>query len=115
MGQKTAGTCYVKADGVALTVTGGCEAPITEKTRETIVPGFFSEKDRVPYIKVDAVHTPGFPLDKLAKGENMTVTCEFKNGKTYVLSGAYLVGEPASAGDDGKISLEFNGVKGEWM
>lgn len=115
MGQKTAGTCYVKADGVALTVTGGCEAPVTEVVRETIVNGFFSEKDRTPYVKVDAVHTPGFPLDKLAKGENMTVTCEFKNGKTYVLSGAYIVGEPASAGDDGKISLEFHGIKGEWM
>ena len=45
----------------------------------------------------------------------MTVQVEFRNGKTYVLTGAYLVGEPASTGDDGKITLEFNGVKGIWQ
>jgi hypothetical protein len=45
----------------------------------------------------------------------MVVTVEFKNGRVYVLSGAYVVGEPAATGDDGKASLEFNGVKGRWQ
>ena len=38
-GQKAAGICYVKVDGMQLTITGGCEAPITEFKRESIVPG----------------------------------------------------------------------------
>ncbi|MGS1116872.1 phage tail tube protein [Castellaniella sp. UC4442_H9] len=117
MGQKTAGTVYVKVDGQQLVITGGVECPTMDVTRETIdgAPGYYSEKDRTPYIKVDALHTPDFPLDVIAKGTDMTVQAEFANGKVYVLSGAYQVGEPASSGDDGKVSLEFNGNKGMWQ
>lgn len=42
----------------------------------------------------------------------MTVTCEFKNGKLFVLAGGYLVGEPSYKDDDG--TAEFNGIKGTW-
>jgi len=115
MGQKTAGDCYIKVDGDQLVVSGGCEAPLTDTTRETVVPGYFSEKERTPYIKCDAVDTPNFPRAKLADGTNMTVTCEFKNGKTYVLTGAYLVGDPTTSGDDAKAGLEFHGIKGTWQ
>lgn len=115
MGQKVAGTVYVKVDGKQLTITGGAEAPVGNITRETLAPGFFSETDRVPYIKVDALHTPDFPLDEITQGTDMTVQVEFKNGKNYLLTGAYTVGEAASTGDDGKISLEFNGLDGRWI
>jgi hypothetical protein len=64
---------------------------------------------------VTALHTPDFPLKQLVAGVDMTVTCEFSNGKVYVLAGAYLVDEPASKGDDASISLVFNGVKGTWQ
>lgn len=115
MGKKVAGTVYIKVDGQQLTIEGGVEAPTTNHTRETIVTGFYSEVDRVPYVNVDAIHTPDFPLERLAESDDMVVMVEFKNGKVYVLSGAYQVGEPASSGDDGKISLEFNGVEGVWQ
>jgi len=45
----------------------------------------------------------------------MTVTCEFNNGKVYVLAGAYLVEEPVSKGDDATIELKFEGIKGTWQ
>lgn len=117
MGEKVAGTIYCKVDGKQLVTTGGAECPISDVTRETIdgVIGYFSEKDRAPYVKVDAVHTKDFPLDLIAAGEDMTVQVEFRNGKTYVLTGGYLVGEPVSTGDDGKVSLEFHGTKGVWQ
>ncbi|MNU43031.1 Phage tail tube protein [compost metagenome] len=115
MGQKVAGTVYFKVDGEQLEITGAAEAPTTNSTRETLRPGFFSENDRVPYLKVDALHTPGFPLKKLQDATDMTVTCEFKNGRTYVLSGAYQVGEPVTTGDDGKVQLQFDGVDGVWQ
>ncbi|MNX11296.1 Phage tail tube protein [compost metagenome] len=115
MGQKVAGTVYFKVDGEQLEVTGAVEAPTTNSTRESLRPGFFSETDRVPYLKVDALYTPGFPMKKLQDATNMTVTAEFKNGRTYVLSEAYQVGEPVVSGDDGKIQLQFDGVEGVWQ
>ncbi len=114
MGQKVAGTCYVKVDGMQLTLKGGMEAPLSDKTRETVVPGFFKEEDVAPFVKVTAVHTPGFPLKKLVDGTNMTITGEFKNGKVYTLSGAYMVDQPTSNGEEGTIELQFDGIKGVW-
>ena len=115
MGQKVAGTVYFKVDGEQIEVTGAAEAPTTNVTRESLRPGFYSETDRIPYLKVDALHTPALSLKKLQDATDMTVTCEFKNGRTYVLSGAYQVGEPVSTGDDGKVQLQFDGVEGVWQ
>lgn len=115
MGQKVAGTCYVKADGAQFTIAGTVEAPITPYRRESIVPGFFKEEDLVPYINVEVLHTADLPIKALVNKTDMTVTAEFKNGKVYVLSGAYLVDEPASSSDEGRINLVFNGVKGSWQ
>lgn len=115
MGQKVAGTAYVKVDGSQLTVSGSCEAPLMEVKRETVVPGFYKEEDVAPWVKVTAVHTPDLDLKKLVNGTDMTVTVEFRNGKVYVLAGAYLVDDPSSKGDDGTIELKFDGIKGTWQ
>ena len=115
MGQRVAGTCYIKVDGAQLTITGGLEAPLMNVKRETVTPGFYKEEQLAAYLKVTAVHTPDFPLDKLVSGTDMTITGEFNNGKVYVLSGAYLVDEPVSSGDDGTIELQFDGGKGVWQ
>lgn len=115
MGQKVAGTCYIKVDGVQLVLTGGGEAPLSDKKRETVVTGYFKEEDLPPYLKFTAVLTPDFPRKKLVDGTDMTVTCEFKNDTVYVLSGGYLVDEPSANGDDGTIELQFDGNKGVWQ
>lgn len=115
MGQKIAGTAYVKVDGAQLTISGGAEAPLMDKKRETVMPGFYKEEDLPPYLKMTALHTLDFPRKALTEGKDMTITCEFNNGTVYVLSGAYLVDEPSSKGDDGTIELQFDGVKGVWQ
>jgi len=115
MGQAVAGTVYVKADGEQFSITGGVECPLVEVKRESILPGLYKEEELTPYIKLDAVFVHAFPIDKLQTATNMTVTAEFKNGRTYILMEAYLVGETAVNGDDGKVSLEFNGVSGKWQ
>lgn len=102
MSQKVAGTCYIKADGVQFDVTGGVEAPLSPYKRESILPGYFKEEDRVPYVKLDAVFTAHFPIQKLTDALDMTITVEFKNGRVYVLTGAYLMGEPSANGEDGR-------------
>lgn len=115
MGQKVAGTCYVKVDGQQMVITGGIEAPLAKFTRETIAPGCFKEEDLAPFLKVDAVKTAGIDWAKIATATNMTVTCEFRDGSTYVLTGAYVVGDMNVTGDDGKVAIEFNGTDGDWQ
>ena len=52
---------------------------------------------------------------KITKGTNIVVTVEFKDGTSYVLSGAYLVDDAAFSGDDGKLGLKFEGISGDWQ
>lgn len=115
MGRKVAGTVYAKADGTQFTVTGGVEAPLMDKKRETVAPGFFKEEDLPAYVKLTAVDDPDLPVKQLTNATDSTITVEFGNGRVYVLSGAYLVGEPATKGDDGTIEFEWNGTKGVWQ
>jgi hypothetical protein len=115
MGQKVAGTCYVKVDGAQLTITGGAEAPLSDKKRETLAPGLYKEEELPAYLKMTAVYTPDFPRKALVEGKDMTITCEFANGTVYVLSGAYLVNDPSSKGEDGTVELQFDGIKGVWQ
>ncbi len=115
MGKKVAGTVYVKIDGGQATVTGGAEVPLSDVKRETVAPGFFKEEDLPPFVKVTCVDDPDLPIKQIMAADNSTVTVEFANGRVYVLSGAYVVGEPSAKGDDGTIDFEWNGTKGVWQ
>ncbi|WP_256831725.1 phage tail tube protein [Pseudomonas sp. Pse1] len=114
MGKKVAGTVYAKVDGGQVTVTGGVECPLSDKKRETVAPGFFKEEDLAPYVKLTAIDDPDLPIQQLMTATNSTITVEFANGRIYVLSGAYIVGEPSTKGDEGTIDFEWNGDKGVW-
>lgn len=115
MGQLVAGTTYVKVDGTQLTITGGAEAPLMDVKRETIFPGYYKEEELAPYVKMTAILGSDFPIKTLVNGRDMTVTTEFKNGRVYVLAGAYLVDEPSFKADDGTVELQFDGIKGSWQ
>ncbi|QYN04679.1 phage tail tube protein [Pseudomonas protegens] len=97
-GVKAAATTYVKVDGAQFTVTGGAEAPLMTVKRETVAPGFYKEEDLPAYLKMTAILAPDLDFKKIANGRDMTVTCEFKNGKVYVLAGAYLCSSGCSRG-----------------
>lgn len=115
MGKKVAGTCYVKADGVQFTITGGVEAPLSDKKRESVAPGFFKEEDLVPFTAATVVDDPDLPIAQLMGATDATVTTEFANGRIYVLSGAYVVEEPSAKGEDGTIDIRWEGSKGVWQ
>lgn len=112
MGQKVAGTVYIKADGVQFTVTGGVEVPLSDKKRESVAPGFFKEEDLVAYVKATVIDSPDLPIKQIMEATDQTVTVEFKNGRVYVLSGGYVVDEPTSKGDEGTIDIQWDGSKG---
>lgn len=115
MGQKIAGTCYIKADGMQFEVTGSVEVSLYAVKRESVLPGFYKEEELTPYVKLEALFTRDFSIDTLSNSVEMTVTAELANGKNYVLTGAYLVGDNAAKVDEGKLSLEFNDKKGIWQ
>lgn len=114
MGQKVAGTCYVKVDGAQLVINGAIEAPLNEFKRETIVKGYFKEEDNTPFVKGEFVGVKQTDWQKIVNATNATVTVEFANGTVYILSGAYIVGDANHSSEDGKVSLEWNGNEGDW-
>jgi len=119
MSKRVAGIAYIKIDGDQLEVSGGVECPLLDVNREPVMgltgPAGFKETAAVPFVKLTAIFRDDFPVDKLSESTDMTVTAELANGRVYVLSGAYLVGDPAPKGDDGTVELEFNGEKGQWQ
>lgn len=115
MGEKVAGTAYVKVDGEQMVVTGNVETPLAKVKRETITKGHFKEEDAVPYVSGEFVIPKGLNIEKIMNGTNMTVTVELKSGRTYVLSGAYVVDEPALGSDEGKASIKFEGTEGDFL
>lgn len=115
MGEKVAGTAYVKVDGAQMVVTGNVEVPLSKKKRETITKGHFKEEDVVPFVSGEFVIPKGLNIEKIMGGTNMTVTVELQSGRTYVLSGAYVVDEPALGSDEGKSSIKFEGTEGDYL
>lgn len=120
MGQRIAGTCYIKIDGEQLELKGGIELPLFKTKRESVESisgptGYYKEQDVVPFIKGSFLVPSSFPLSMLETGTDLTITAELANGMVYTLSGAYVVGDAALKGDDGEVDLEFNGKKGDYQ
>lgn len=113
MSQKAAGTCYISVNGNQLIYSGKIEVPLTDVKRESIVPGFFKETEMVPYVKCDIVADPSLNYESL-KQVGVTITVDFDNSRTYVLSDAYLTGEP-NINDEGVVSLQFDGRIGTFQ
>lgn len=114
MGQKIAGTSYVKVDGQQLVIAGNIEAPLNKNKRETITKGYYKEEELVPFTSGEFVIPKGMDTQKIMNGTNMTVTTEFANGTVYTLSGAYVVDEVNLGSDEGKASIRFEGNEGDW-
>jgi predicted heme/steroid binding protein len=115
---RVAGTCYIKVDGQQLDVSGGIEATINDVAREEIMSatGHVGYKEMpVPQrVSLKTYFTADFPLEKIRSASNMTITCEFPNGRVYTLSNAYLKGEKTASSESGEIDLEFVGERGLW-
>ena len=119
MGQRVAGTMYVKVDGEQLEISGGFECPGMDVKREAVMSltgvAGYKETPIKPYVKMTAIFVPDFPLETLQTNTEMTITVELANGRVYTLSGAFVENEAPTKGDDGTIDLEFAGTKGQWQ
>lgn len=119
MAKRLGGVCYLKIDGKTITVKGDGEAPLSHVKRESLVGtsgvAGFSETPVAPYIKVTAYKDASIVISTLAKGTSMTAQMEFADGSVYVLTDAFLAGDPPAVKDSGEISIELNGLKGVWQ
>lgn len=119
MGKRIAGVCYIKVDGEQLEVKGGIECPLSSTTKEAQMgvngTAGYSEIAQRPYVKGSFFFGADFPIEKITTADDMTVTAELANGKTYVLSESWLEGEVPVKNDDGTTDLEFSGLDGQWQ
>lgn len=117
--KRISGICFVKVDGEQLSVEGSVECPLLEVKRETVMalngPAGYKETNLAPFVKVSCILVPGFPLAKLQTNTSMQVSVNLANGMVYTLSDAWLNGEPTAKPEDGKVELEFGGLKGKWQ
>lgn len=117
--KKMAGVAYFKIDGEGYSLSGDIEVPLYTETRESVVDitgtviGYKSTYIP-PYAKGTFYIPKDFPLDRLFKQEDMTVTIEFETRKVYTLSGAWLVGETPYNATDGTAPLQFDGESARW-
>ncbi|GFZ80753.1 phage tail protein [Elstera cyanobacteriorum] len=111
---RIAGTIYVRVDGEMLWARGAWKVNFARTVREGVagqdrVHGY-TEKPAIPSVEGEVTDRGELSLDKLSQIENATVTVELVNGKTYVLSEAWLVSELSIETEDGKFSVKFEGM-----
>jgi len=111
--KRIAGVVYFKIDGEQLECTGSLQVPLNTKVRETVMGqtkiAGFKETLRPGFISGAFAFDAEFPIEKVTDGEDLTITAELANGKTYVLSNAVLVDESDVANDDGTVEMRFEG------
>ncbi|SFT11764.1 phage tail tube protein [Methylobacterium sp. yr668] len=114
MGQRIAGTAFVKAGNKQYDLRGSFVVSPSPSKREGVagqdgVHGYI-ETPRVPFIKGDLSTTAGLTIAELDAMTDITVTAELANGKTYVLSGAWTESAHEIDTGAGKVSVNWMGL-----
>lgn len=110
---RIAGVVYFKVDGEQLECTGSLQVPLNSVVRESVMGQTkhvgFKETLRAGFISGSFAFDKDFPVEKVTDSDELTITAELANGKTYVLSNAALVDESDVANDDGTVEMRFEG------
>lgn len=118
MAQRLSGVCYIKVNGIQLSIAAeSIEAPVAKVKRERVMglSGFagYQELPQDPSLKFTALFTRTFPMSLFDISDG-TVVVEFANGKVFVLKGAYIEGETVADGFEGKLPIELGGEDFYW-
>ena len=112
---RRAGRIYVKVDGRQYDAKGDFTYNLGADKREAIIGADgihgYKETPQVAFIEGAFTDAPELDLQKLAEGDNLTVTLELVNGKTIVLSNAWFAGEGSVTTGEGEISVRFESRK----
>lgn len=119
MAKPIGGTAYISVDGEQLSLGGTLTVSISPTEREGQAglsgPAGYIERPRVPYIEGEFLIPAGFPLEKIEAMTAGTVTAELATGRVAVLSEAWFVGPLDLNAAEGKSTIRFEGIKGEWV
>lgn len=112
--QRIGGIAYLKIDGSQWTLKGKAEVmPMTSKktavTGQDTVHGF-SEMPLAPGFKMTITDLGGVSVQQLQDLDDSNITLECSNGKTWILSGAWLEGEISVNTEEGSYDAEFRGI-----
>lgn len=112
--KKIAGTAYIKVDGKQYALRGNMTVSPSKSEREGIagmdgVHGF-KEMPRVPFIECDITDGADVSLPDMQAHDNVTVTAELLNGKTYVLREAWVVGPLDLDAAEGQFTIRWEGM-----
>ena len=116
---KIAGTCYIKVNGKSYDLRGSMNISLGEFERQSVVgqDGYHGiiEKPRASFIECDLTDNVAVDIKELDNITGATVTVELINGKTGVLRDATQVKAIELTAEDGKMSVRFEGPRGEWI
>jgi hypothetical protein len=118
MAQRLAGTVYLKVNGQMIDLEGTVTINPGEITREPIVSSTgvigYTETPKSPSLEYTGYLTKE-QLRTLYGDTNITATAELANGTVFVLSGAFVSGEPSLDAQAGTTQVTLSGVHGEFI
>lgn len=112
---RVAGVCFLKVDGVQYSLRGSFKVQgiMTQKSGVAGLDGVhgYKEVPVVPSIDGEITDSPTLSIAAFQNITDSTVTAEMATGKTYILQNAWYAGTAELEGDEGKITVKFEGMK----
>lgn len=120
MAGMTHSMAYIKTDGAMLATLPGAKLDIGGKERAAVVGATsihgYSETIKPSVLTCEISLQQGISLEKLRNITAATVTYEADTGQTYVMRNAFVAKTlSVTAGEGGKVALEFSGDPAEEM
>jgi Phage tail tube protein len=107
----------VKVNGEIVDVVGNVEYDLGEPQREALVGADrvhgFTEKPKVPYLKLEVTDRQGFDLRGFFNVSGATVIWTGRNGKGVTLSEAWYAGAGTVQSEDGKVDVVFQAMRAD--
>lgn len=115
------GVRQVTIGSQTVSVGESVNVPFHHKSREIqggeTGPAGYSEREIAGYVEVEVTITASTDIEALAE-PNLVVQVDFRSGRSYVIDGALLVGEPPPFdGATGKVTLRYESATGpgRWL
>lgn len=117
--KRVGGVCYVRVGGAQYSLGGTLTVSLDPVEREGVtgldgVHGYI-EKPRVPFIEGEFTTTAELPIEAMQGQTDVTVTAELANGRVAVLRNAWTSAARDIQAADGKVTIKWEGIKGEWL
>lgn len=119
MAKRIGGTIFVKADGVALQAKGSWTIQPGTPEREMIAGADgihgFKEMPRAPVVSGQITDSSELDVKALFNLTDASIVIELSNGKVFSLENSAYTGSAESTTEEGEISVEFSGLKGQYI